>query len=346
MSESAVTEELTTLIRGFFSLPVLAALGRLGFFEGLADRTEISPDDFPDIPNKKLLKHSLDYLSRLGLFETASGPQETYKMTWLGGKIFQRTNSFFVPHSYHDYMENYYAQLMSGDDEKGTVDRLENIIGSGKAHLRYFPHAVSYLKRRVKFERVVDVGCGDGHFLDFLLSSIPVKKAIGVDLSEIAVKETEQKLRTKYPDHEIEMILSDASDVSHWGDKVLKICSGEQLILSLWFLVHEISLGDPQNAVRFLNQVHQRFPQAPLVMCEIVKHEASLIAKHRSSSIMPEYLFFHDISGQGVLSWKMYQEVLKSIPYELAHERRFDEMTGEDGVQDPSAFLWCLTPKS
>lgn len=345
MSESEVTEELTQLIRGFFSLPVLSALGRLGFFEALEDRTEVSPDDFPNIPNKKLLQHSLNYLSRLGLFEPGVDSSNAYKVTWLGQKIFQRAHSFYVPHSYQSYMENYFDQLKTGDGAKGTVDRLENIIGSGKTHLRYFPHAVSYLKRRVQFDRIIDVGCGDGHFLDFLLTSIPVKKAMGVDLSEISVKETEARLRAKYPQHEICMIQSDASDVEKWSAEALKMGSADSLVISLWFLVHEISAADPKNTIRFLKQIHQKFPKASLVMCEIVRHDAPLIAKNRASSIMPEYLFFHDISGQGVLSWKMYQEILSSIPYELVHEKRFDEMVSGEGVQEPSAFIWCLAPK-
>ena len=345
MPESEVTEELTNLIRGFFTLPVLSALGRLGFFEALADKSEFTPQDFPGIPNKKLLQQSLDYLARLGLFECDPAFPDTYKTTWLGGKIFQRASSFFVPHSYHQYMSNYYSQLINGDGGKGTVDRLENIIGSGKAHLRYFPHAVSHLKRRVQFERIVDVGCGDGHFLDFLLSNIPIKKAVGVDLSEIAVEETGGKLRKKYPGHDIHLIQSDASAVENWAGKVAKISAGEKIVISLWFLVHEISRNDPQNTIRFLTQIHDRFPQAPLVICEIVKQDAKLMAGHRAGSIMPEYLFFHDISGQGVLSWKMYQEVLRNIPYELTHEKRFDEMKSGEGVEEPSAFIWCLAPK-
>ena len=52
MSESEVTEELTKLIRGFFTLPVLTALARLNFFETLGDKKEFQPEDFPNIPNK------------------------------------------------------------------------------------------------------------------------------------------------------------------------------------------------------------------------------------------------------------------------------------------------------
>ena len=119
----------------------------------------------------------------------------------------------------------------------------------------------------------------------------------------------------------------------------------DPLSLSMWFLIHEISTGDPQRAIRFLCDIHRQFPNAPLIICEIVRLHESILSQNRNKTIMPEYLFFHDISGQGVLSWEMYQEVLRQIPYELQFERRFDELAAENKEQEPSAFIWCLNPK-
>jgi len=81
-----------------------------------------------------------------------------------------------------------------------------------------------------------------------------------------------------------------------------------------------------------------------VIIGEIVRQEdAALAASHRES-IMPEYLFFHDLSGQGVLSWKEYHEIRLQIPYRLVAERLFDEIAGEDGRKEPSSFIWGLVP--
>ena len=40
---------------------------------------------------------------------------------------------------------------------------------------------------------------------------------------------------------------------------------------------------------------------------------------------MPEYLFFHKVSGQGILSWKDYKSLLVDCPYRLEYEWKFDD---------------------
>ena len=40
---------------------------------------------------------------------------------------------------------------------------------------------------------------------------------------------------------------------------------------------------------------------------------------------MPEYLFFHKLSGQGILSWSDYKSLLVDCPYSLEYEWKFDD---------------------
>ena len=57
---------------------------------------------------------------------------------------------------------------------------------------------------------------------------------------------------------------------------------------------------------------------------------------------MPEYLFFHKVSGQGILSWKDYKSLLVDCPYSLEYEWKFDD---ENSFKIPSAFVWVLKPR-
>ncbi len=346
VEEVKVPEELALLIRGFFSLPVMSGLGRLGVLQELLAKSSFGTDDFQNVPNKKLLENSFLYLARLGFLERLESPDLEWRTSELGRQIFQRASSFYVPHSYGGYMEDYFTQLQASDPKKKpAVDRLENIIGSGRTHQRYFPYAVSFLKRRFEFDWIADIGCGDGHFLDTILKSIPNKNAVGIDLSEIAIQATRANLQKKYPDRTIETVCDDAEDVPGWGAKLSSLLKTSPCVISMWFLLHEISNYKPKRVADFLRQIHRLFPKAPLIICEIVRQEDSILARARKDSIMPEYLFFHDLSGQGVLSWKEYQGVLAEIPYQLASERLFDEIPGGDGLREPSSFIWCLTPK-
>jgi len=343
--ETKITEELVLHSRGFFSMPMLSGLGRSGALEVILSKSQFSVEDIPTIPNTKLLRHSFQYLARIGMLERANAEETLYRKTELGKQVFRRVNSFYAPHSYRAYMQNYYEQLMNaGPYEKQEVDRLENIIGSGKTHERYFPPAVSYLRRKLKFDIIADIGCGDGRFLDFVLQGIPNIKAVGIDLSEVSVESTGKNLRKKYPDREITMICSDASDVKKWSEPVSKFSKSGKLVISMWFLLHEISQRDPKNVIQFLGQVHQLFPKTPLIICELVRQEAELLTKYRKEMMMAEYLLFHDLSDQGVLSWKEYQNILEQIPYKVVMERVFDELGDEGDAKEPSTFVWALIP--
>jgi len=60
---------------------------------------------------------------------------------------------------------------------------------------------------------------------------------------------------------------------------------------------------------------------------------------------MPEFLLFHELSGQGVLSWQQHREVLHGIPYTVAAEWHYDTIPDEAGGTVPSSVLWHLKPK-
>ena len=51
-------EDVTMLMRGFFSMPVLASFGRLGILERMLSAETFGMEDFSHIPNRKLLEDS------------------------------------------------------------------------------------------------------------------------------------------------------------------------------------------------------------------------------------------------------------------------------------------------
>ena len=66
--------------------------------------------------------------------------------------------------------------------------------------------------------------------------------------------------------------------------------------------------------------------------------------KNKYNSIMPEYMLFHNLSGQGVLSHKEFLFILKNIPYNLILKKNFDNIK-HNNKSSPSAIAWLLTPK-
>lgn len=346
MLKREIIEDIVVLLRGFFSTPIISSLGRLGVLDAMTSISSFTVDDFPNIPNKKLLKDSFRYFVRLGLMENIDGQRDIYKASDLGKEIFRRANSFYVPHSYFEYMHHYHDLIQNpSTGVKYEVERLENVIGSGKTHLRYFPPAISFLKRKINFDVIADIGCGDGQFLSAFLRGMPDKKVVGIDISKLSTEATYKNLKEQYPQEEVTVVCSDALDIKKWREEVLRVAGTGKIVISMWFLLHEISKNKPDSLVEFFRQIHELFPATAVVVGEVVCQGDVVLSKHSAKSIMSEYLFFHEMSEQGILSWEEYREVLNKIPYELLFERLFDEAPDNDGKKIPSAFVWCLMPK-
>ena len=341
-----IKEEIVHMMRGFFSMPVLSSLGHLGVLDVIISSPINSLNSFTKIENQKLLKDSLNYLAALGFIEYIDKDTDNFKATKLGKEIFKRCSSFYVPHSYNQYMHNFYSLLINCQSEKSqSVDRRENVIGSGMTHQRYFPPAISFLKRRIKFDLLADLGCGDGHFLCMVKNKFPNKHIVGIDISKTTIDVAYENINKHHPFQKVKMIQSDAIDIKNWGERLKKIAGKDIIALSMWFLLHEISKNNPDYLIEYFFSINSFFPDSPIILSELVRHDNYLLAENKHDSIMPEYLFFHDMSGQGILSWDDYKQILNDIPYKLSYEMVFDELTNNDGMKIPSSFVWCLVPK-
>jgi len=298
------------------------------------------------VKNHKLLQDTFNYFSRIGLIEPVSPEMKRFRATKLGSEVFRRANSFYVPHSYFDYLYKFHEMIQN--DEGAIipeVERLENVIGSGITHLRYFPPAVSFLKRKASFDTLVDIGCGDGHFLSSFVAQVPGKKILGIDMSEISTNSTYSNLKAEFPDVDLKTFCCDGSDVSKWSKVVLDFSGNKSVAIAMWFLIQEISKNDPKVIIDFLKKVREIFPQAPIVIGEMVRQSEEILLSNRHRSLIPEYLFFHEMSKQGVLSWNEYKEILSETGYRIEVEKLFDEVPNADGENIPSTFVWCLVPK-
>jgi SAM-dependent methyltransferase len=282
---------------------------------------------------------TLRYLVSLGLLRAIDGQPPRYEATKVGRTVFTRYGSCALIHSYRNYFERL-AGLLLGTDRgaKPAVDRRLNVLASGQLHARkFFPDAYRILAGH-SFRQLIDVGCGNGEFIAGLLRQRPEVQAVGVDRSEVAAAEFRARFRGRVP-----VVVADGADVAGW---VGAIPPGEEpVVVSLWFVLHEFTAGMVDRAVRFFKDLHGRLPGADIIVGEIVNLPPEVMAAGRGESIMPEFLLFHALSGQGVLTWEQHRQVLGDIPYTLAAEVLFDEMPDGAGGLLPSSFVWHLLPQ-
>ena len=340
-------EEIVMLLRGYFSCSIINALGKNGILDKMI-YSSFTIESFSEIIGKDIFKGILDYFVKLGLLDVDKNNEESvYKVTELGKKIFKRHGSFTLLHSYGPFLDKLEPLLFDPNhQELPTCNRQENVIGSGQANGRkFFPEAIEMIKK-IKPSFVADIGCGDGVFLSKAMSELPDINVVASDISKISIKSTKRNLKKKFPEIKIKTILSDATDVEKWAKLIsdyTKDIKGS-LVISMWYLVHEISQNKEEIVIDFFKKINQFCPKAEIIVGEIVNIPEETSRNYRYTSIMPEFLFFHEISGQGVLSWSQYQNIINQIPYQIVEEVWFDKVV-EQGKELPTGFIWHLTPE-
>jgi|688.fasta_scaffold220407_2 SAM-dependent methyltransferase len=335
--EKFSSSTLPSILRGLYATPIICELSKNKIFT--KETTLINKKNYEKIKNKFILNLCLDYLSQLNITFFKKG---NWHLTDFGFEIFKRSNSFFVPHSYREVILNL-GNILSGKKkiESLKIDRNENIIGSGLTHLRYFYSSLNYCNNYIKFDTLVDLGCGNGDFINLALKFNKDLKIIGIDLSNDSVNLSKKNINNiKKKDFTI--FKSDIADVTIWNRKIKKLLINSKTLISMWFMLHEISNHKVKNLKIFLNKLYYHFPNSNLLIGEIVKHDNKVLNEIYQKSLMPEYLFFHKASGQGILSWNDYKLLLIDCPYTLEYESKFDD---NNSKKIPAAFVWILKPK-
>ncbi len=334
--ETNPRQELIALLRGRFAVPVISALAE----RELLPRMRQAPfriSDFHEVRDQAVLLSIFRYLQGLGLLAIQGGEDEScFIVTDIGQTVFNRAGAFLILDSYHDYFAAL-PQLLAGEETKATVERSKNVLGCGMLHRRKFFPAALEIVRQEAWDAMVDIGCGDGTYLSEAMDQAHAPLAVGVDLSPEAVGATRRRLCA----FELRTVVADAFDVSEWARMIPR---SSRCVISLWFVVHEFSQRDENRVVEFFRRISDSLPNAEIVVGELVDHSPEVLAPLHTRVILPEFQLFHELSGQGVLSWEQHQTVLSRIPYELAGEVRFDEIRGADGKLVPSSFVWHLKP--
>jgi SAM-dependent methyltransferase len=332
-----VRATIIQFMRGRFVTPILAQLGEMGILDRLSV-DQLSLMDYPQL-TPYVLHSLLSYLQSLALVETT--PEGTWRATAIGRKAFQRWGGFAIVDSYEAYFSRLDDLLLS--EVKPTdiqVDRKRNVLGSGQLHARkFFPAALSLLKGAPPGV-IVDVGCGDGAFLEAALSKYPNTTVVAVDLAAESIKLAYERLASKLrtPWH---AAAADGANVAHWSQAVPR--SSQRIVITGWFVLHEFCRGSVERARDFLSSVKEHFPTAEILIGEVVKASPDILSRHFGRSALPEFQLFHALSGQGLMSWDQFRELRADMPYVVEAEMLIDPIPTAKG-NIPANLIWHLKP--
>ncbi len=211
-----IQEQVLKHIEGLIVGPTVVMLGMTGMFHKYFMEASFRPDEFHKDPES--FKKILSFFSHLGWFTSKN---ETYRFTDKGLFFARRASAYGVTVSYLPMFRklddlifgnpNTLRDTKIGEAEK-HVDREMNVWGSGGAHSTYFKIVdqiiIDIFNRPIDEQPrgILDMGCGNGAFLQHLFEVIERKTKrgemleehplflVGVDYNEAALKVTRSNL--------------------------------------------------------------------------------------------------------------------------------------------------------
>ena len=193
-AERSVQEQVLRHIEGVLVGPTVVLLGMGGMFHKYFMETRFSPEEFNESPES--FRKVLDFFVHLGWFKAVSGK---YEYTSEGVFFARRGAAYGVTVSYIPMFRKV-DELLFGNpvlfwnQPPGApelhVDREMNVWGSGGAHSGYFKVVdeiiIELFNRPIEEQPkgILDMGCGNGAFLQHIFEVIDRQTARGKQLDE------------------------------------------------------------------------------------------------------------------------------------------------------------------
>ncbi len=306
--ENEVQAQVLKHIEGAITAPSIVALGMSGMFHKYFMEASFRPEEFHKDPQS--FATMLDFFAFLGWFKKTN---DTYSFTDKGLFFAKRASAFGVTVSYQNTFRHL-EQLLFGDphilrntkegeDEK-HVDRTMNVWGSGGAHAAYFKKVdeiiIGIFNRPIHEQPkgIVDMGCGNGAYLQHLFEVIEQRTLrgtmledhpvflVGADYNQAALKVTRANL-----------ISADIWAKVIWGD-----IGRPDLLAKDLDENYGIDLKDLLNVRTFLD--HNRIWEAP-----------KTIAADRASQSTGSFVYRGERLANNHVEDSLLEHFLKWTPY-------------------------------
>lgn len=312
-----VQEQVLAHIEGIITGPTVVILGMGGMFHKYFFQASFRPEEYH--ADAESFKTVLDFFAFLGWFHQKN---ETYRFTDKGLFFAKRASAYGVTVSYiptfrklDDLIFGRADILTVGEGEaERHVDREMNVWASGGAHVSYFQKVddiiIELFNRPIEAQPVgvLDMGCGNGAFLEHIFGVIEQRTLrgkmldehplvlVGADYNQAAMNVTRANL-----------IQADIWAKVVWGD-----ISRPDLLADSLSEEYGIDLGQLLNVRTFLD--HNRIWKEPTVRTEHISTSTGAFAykgKRLSNNAVEDNLLEH------FLAWAPYLQKFGLLVIEL-----------------------------
>tara|TARA_B100000674_G_C37976124_1_gene979447 strand:- start:5048 stop:6115 length:1068 start_codon:yes stop_codon:yes gene_type:complete len=341
-------KELIKIARGYTLTNVITAIGKSGAAEKLLNTDEFSQNSLL-IKESKSADAIMNYLIATGLIRYSDKNTNCYKLTSEGKFYLERWGLLGILSSYNNLFASLGDATSHNHSEK-LCNRALNISGSAAAHKRsYFKRAIQLLEN-YDINDHIDLGCGDGTFIKELAINISINESIGIDLSKIAITQSYENLiisnkwcKNKNCHQKLEEC--NILNIEKWSQLYSKDRNtASNALISIWFILHEISNKDKSIITNFLRNLRKYFPCSKVIIGEFFSAPSKILSENKDHLITPEFLFFHELSNQGVLEHKDYLQSFCDSGYQILNEINFGNINYHADYSCPSSSIWLLEP--
>ncbi len=214
--ENTIEHQVLKHIEGVIAAPIIVLLGLNGFFHKYFMEASFRAEEYHKDPES--FKKVLDFFAHLGWF---SRKKDTYQFTDKGLFFAKRASAYGVTISYLPtfvkldeliFGNPLVLKTRSKDEKEKHVDREMNVWGSGGAHNTYFKIIddiiIKLFNKPIEEQPkgILDMGCGNGAFLQHVFDVIEFKTLrgkmldeyplllVGADFNQAALKVTRANL--------------------------------------------------------------------------------------------------------------------------------------------------------
>lgn len=302
-------------IRGFYTTRTLIALFNIGFFDELSMRGAIDLTDFAARHDLDLtvLKSVCDYLYALTVLDRRGDEYRLDSGITFPAQLVQ--GPVQVVYAYEEVFYNLEALLKKERTYGIEVHRRSEFVarGSGASgEILVFPYLSEMLDRR-GFQRILDLGCGDGTFLIDQCRRNDRVTGYGVDLAPEAIAYGNKRLAEEKLQNRVTLVTMDIFNLAALAPQVRDIDAAISV-----FVLHELFALGPATIVDLLRTFRTCFPGIPLVLCEMIRHTPEELRQKPGG--VAEIQLFHSLSNQPLLTRDEWRDLFRKAGFAHVQE--------------------------
>jgi len=269
-----------------------------------------------------MVTSAADYMTAYGYLRRVA--DTTYEVTARGKEILEEWFYALGAQSYAPLLGNM-LPIARGEKTYGfgkDVNRdlyLNTKASGGLSGRLVFPAVLEYLEKH-RYGCLLDLGCGDGTFLELACRGFRDLEVVGLDQSPEVIEIARAKLAAAGFGARSSFVVGDLFQPEQFADHPgVKRAQ----IATIFYILHEITAAGIEPLLHFLRVWKTAFgSEKPLMVTEIYRPPRDELESFQGRGTL-EILLYHDLSGQGVMPREQWYAAYETAGYEIADRIQF-----------------------